>query len=113
MEENNLYIPSSIADNLPAMVRNELSKISAQKQEEFLEEFTRKKKSIGLGYLLWIIGWHYAYQKKWGIQILFLITFGGAFFWWFIDVFRIGTMIRDFNKDMAVDTLRNLRAISN
>ncbi len=116
MERANL-IPISIADNLPAMVRNELVKLPAQKQEEFIEEYRRKEKSVGIGYILWLLpllpfGWHYAYLRKWGIQILFWLTFGGLFIWWLIDAFRIPLMIRDYNKDIAVDVLRNLKSIS-
>ena len=112
MERANL-IPPSIANNLPAMVRNELVKLPAQKQEEFVEEYRRKAKSVGIAYLLWLLlGWHYVYLRKWGIQILFWLTAGGLFTWWLIDAFRIPGMIRDYNKDVAVDVLRNLKAIS-
>lgn len=112
MEQTNL-VPASIADNLPAMVRNELVKLSAQKQEEFVEEYKRKSKSSGVAYILWLLlGWHYVYFRKWGIQILFWLTAGGFFIWWLIDLFRIPGMVRDYNKDVAVDVLRNLKAVS-
>jgi len=51
MTENNLYIQSSIAHGLPAMVRNELAKLHAQKQEEFIEEYKRKSKSLPVAYI--------------------------------------------------------------
>ncbi len=112
MEQANL-IPPSIIDNLPAMVRNELNKLSAQKQEEFVEEFKRKTKSSGVGYVLWLLlGWHYAYLRKWGMQFLFWLTAGGLVIWWLIDAFRIPGMVRDHNKDIAVDVLRNLKVVS-
>mgnify|MGYP006904093515 CR=1 FL=1 len=78
--ENKLYIPSSIADNLPSMVRNELARLSAQKQEEFVEEYKRKAKSLGFAYLFLIIVFalHYGYLRKWGLQIVFWLT-GGDF----------------------------------
>ena len=113
MASNNLYLSNSIVGNLPAMVRNELAKLSSQKQEEFLEEYERKEKSIFVGYILWLLlGWHYAYQKKWGIQILFWITAGGLFIWWIIDIFRVPGMINNYNKDKAIEVMRNLRAIT-
>ena len=103
----------TIADNLPAMARNELVKLPAQKQEEFIEEYKRKAKSVGVAYILWLIGgWHYVYLRRWGIFILFWLTAGGLFIWWLIDIFRIPGMIRDYNKDIAIDVLRNLKAIS-
>jgi len=110
----NLFLPHSIKKNLPSMVRNELAKMEAIKQEEFLEEFKRKSKSIGLAYLflLIIFAAHYAYLNKWGIQILFWITCGGIFIWWFIDVFRIPGLVRNYNKDIATNVMRNLKAIS-
>lgn len=112
--ENLLYVSSSISDILPAMVRNELGKMSAQKQEEFIEEYKRKTKSIGFAYALWLfLGWHYAYTNKWGLQVLFWLTFGGFFLWWIIDLFRIARIVKNYNKDIATDVMRNLKAISN
>ena len=110
----NLYITPSVVKNLPSMVRNELAKMTAQKQEEFLEEFKRNSKSIGLAYLflLIIFAAHYAYLKKWGIQVIFWITGGGMLIWWFIDIFRIPGLVRNYNKDVATNVMRNLKAIS-
>ncbi|MDK2772132.1 MAG: TM2 domain-containing protein [Flavobacterium sp.] len=114
LTENKLYVPNSISGSLPSMVKNELAKMSAQKQEEFIEEYKRKKKSLGFTYVLWFfLGWHYAYTRKWGIQVLFWFTVGGLFVWWFIDIFRIPGMIKNYNKDVAMDVMRNLKAISN
>lgn len=112
--ENKLYVPNSIADNLPSMVRNELAKLSAQKQEEFVEEYKRKAKSIGLAYLLLIVVFalHYGYLRKWGLQIVFWLTCGGFGIWWFIDLFRLSGLVKGYNKDVATDVLRNLKAVS-
>lgn len=111
---NTLLIPTSIADDLPAMVRNELSRMSAQHQEEFIEEYKRKRKSLGVAYLfLLIMVWlHYGYLGKWGLQLLFWFTVGGFFFWWFADIFRLPGLIRSYNMDVATDVMRNLKAIT-
>lgn len=111
MEQVNL-IPASIADNLPAMVRNEVVKLPAQKQEEFVEEYKRKAKTTGVGYILWLVGWHYAYVREWGMQFLFWLTGGGFLIWWLIDLFRFPKIISNYNKEIATDVLRNLKAIS-
>jgi len=112
--ESKLYIQSSIANNLPSMVRNELASMSAQKQEEFVEEYKRKVKSVGLAYLLliFIFALHYGYLGKWGLQIVFWITAGGFGFWWLIDFFRTVGMVRSYNKEIAMEVMRNLKAIS-
>jgi len=113
MTEATNLIPPSISDNLPAMVRNQLVTLPPQRQQEFVEEYRRKAKSTGPAYLLWLcLGWHYAYLRKWGIQILFWISIGGLFVWWLVDLFRIPAMIRDYNKDISVDVLRNLKTLA-
>lgn len=106
-------VPPSIRDSLPAMVRSELAKLSAEKQGEFVEEYRRKAKSMGVAYVAWFfLGWHYAYLGKWGWQVLFWITSGGLVIWWIISLFLIPGMIHNYNKDVAVNVLRNMKAIS-
>jgi len=95
------------------MVRNEVSSLAAERQEEFVEEYRRKAKSGGMALFLWIFGLHYAYIGKWGIFLLFLFTMGGFFIWWLIDIFRVVGMVRNHNKDVAVDVLRNMKTIRN
>lgn len=112
-QENKLFIQSSIADYLPSMVKNELAKMSAQKQEEFVEEYKRKAKSVGIAYLLIIlIGMHYGYLRKWGLQVVFWLTAGGLFIWCLVDLFRIPGLVKNYNKDIATEVMRNLKAIS-
>lgn len=113
-QNNNLYISSSIAKSLPSMVTTELSKQSAQIQQDFLEEYRRKKRSVGVAYLLFLFlyGSHYAYMGRWGWQILFWCTGGGILVWWLIDLFRLKGMIRNYNKDVSIDVMRNLKIIS-
>lgn len=88
--------------------------MSAQKQEEFVEEFDRKTKSTLVAYLMmiFIIGTHYAYLKKWGLQLAFWFSAYGLGIWWIIDLFRVPGLIKDYNKDVASDIMRNLKAIS-
>ena len=108
-----LYIPASIADSIPSMVKNELKNLSAQKQDEFVEEYRRKQKSVGMAYLCWLVfGLHYGYVGKWGLQIVYWLTAGGFFVWALVDLFRIPSIINNYNKDTATDVMRNLKAIS-
>jgi hypothetical protein len=116
-EENQtgqLFVSQSVSNNLPSMVRNELATLPAQKQEEFVEEFNRKKKSLVLAYLflLVIFSAHYAYIGRWGMQVLYWITIGGAGVWLLIDLFRLPSVISTYNKDTAMDIMRNLKAVS-
>lgn len=108
-QEHKLYISSSFTDSLPSMVKNELVKMPKQKQEEFVEEYNRKAKSLGIAYLLLIIVFatHYGYLEKWGLQVVFWVTGGGFFIWWFIDLFRLPGLVKNYNKDIATDIMRN------
>jgi TM2 domain-containing membrane protein YozV len=107
-----VLIPASISDNLPTMVREGLGHLAVSMQEQFLEEYRRKIKSTGIAYLLWfILGLHYVYLGKWGLTLLMWLTLYGLLVWWFIDIFRIPGMVRNHNKDVAVDVFRTLKAI--
>jgi hypothetical protein len=95
------------------MVRHELLSLSLSQQEEFLEEYYRKIKSTGNAYCLWFcLGWHYAYLRKWGLQVLYWLSFGGFLMWAFIDLFRIPRLVDDYNKDVAISVLRDQKMIS-
>lgn len=57
-----------------------------------------KLKSTGTAYLFFLLlGAHYAYLGKWGLQILFWVTFGGAGIWWIIDLFTISGKVEKYN----------------
>lgn len=113
MSEVKLYIPGSIWDKLPGLVKSEVANMSPEKQGLFLEEYRRKDRSVGVAYLLWfIIGLHYIYLGRLGWQIFYWVTLGGLLIWTLIDLFRIPGMVRERNRDIAVDVLRDLKIIS-
>lgn len=60
-----------------------------------------KVKSTGVAYLFWfLLGAHYAYLGKWGLQILFWITLGGLGLWWIIDLFTMPGKVNNYNSDI-------------
>src|SRR5579875_2363541 len=95
-------LPAAVERDLPSLVRNQLASLSAQRQQEFVEEFRRKAKSPAIAYIAWLLlAWHYIYLKKIGLQALFWLTGGGIFIWWLVDAFRIPGLIREHNRDVA------------
>ena len=116
MSNSQLYISKSLANSLPSMIKNELINFSDMKQRDFIEEYKRKRKSIFLAYLFWfflnVLGLHYIYLRKWGLWFFYFITFGGVLIWWIIDLFRTYGMVSNYNKDVATEVMRNLKAIS-
>ncbi len=111
--EQKLIIENSIADNLPSMVKTQLATMPAAKQEAFVEEYKRKKKSIGWAYffLLICLGMPYGYLSKWGLQLVYWLTGFGFFIWFFILLFTLPSLVRNYNKDVALEVMRNLSVI--
>ncbi len=114
MEEKKLYVENSIANLLPSMVRGELANLPETQQAAFVEEFKRKKKSTGLAYffLLLCLGMPYGYLGKWGLQIVYWLTGAGFGIWFLILLFTLPGAVRDYNKDVAIEAMRNIKAIS-
>ena len=112
--EKELLINNSVIDNLPTMVKAELCKMSPDKQQMFVEEYNRKKKSVGLAYFFLIVclGMPYGYLGKWGLQLVYWFTGMGFFVWFVILLFMLPGMVGNYNKDVAIDTLRNLKTLS-
>ncbi len=110
-----LYIESSIADILPSMVKVTLSKMSEEKQSMFVEEFKRKKKSLGLAYFFLIIclGIPYGYLGKWGLQLVYWFTGAGLLFWFFYLLFALPGMVKNYNQDVASQVVRDLKIMDN
>lgn len=107
-------VDNSILDNAPLIVRAELSKCSAEKQQMFIEEYNRKKKSIGLAYFFLILCFSmpYGYLGKWGLQVVYWLTGAGFGIWFLVLLFMVPGMVRDYNKDVALNTLRNIKILS-
>ena len=58
-------------------------------------------KSTGTDYLFWfLLGAHYAYLGRWGIQILYWITLGGFLIWALIDLFTLSGKVNEFNASI-------------
>jgi len=111
--QNVLMIPREIADILPLVVKTELTKLPANRQEEFVQEYTRKMKKMGTAYLCWFIfGIHYFYLGKNSTQWIFWCTFGGIWVWWLIDAARLQNIVNDMNRDLAINVLRDIKLIS-
>lgn len=60
-----------------------------------------KIKSTGTAYLFWfLLGAHYAYLGKWGVQFLYWLTLGGFGFWALIDLFTMSGKVNTYNADI-------------
>lgn len=111
--ERPYFVPLDIDDELPSAVRRALKAGGTELQGDFMSEYRRRRKSAFVATLLWLLlGWHYAYFGKWGIQILYWLSFGGLLIWALIDLFRISAQTKAVNADIAIDVMKDLKAIS-
>jgi len=108
-----LDIENSIADALPSMVKEALSKLPVEKQGLFVEEYKRKSKS---GALMLVLAIFFPIQLfllgKTGLGIAFILTGGGFFMWWFVEIFLAIKRTRDFNEDLAKSIIRDIKIMS-
>lgn len=101
--------------NIPkeVLVQKALGNLAQDDRLIFEQSFQRKAKSTGVSYLLWLFfGLHYAYLGQWGMQFIYWLTGGGLFVWAFIDLFRIPSLVDSVNRDIAVQTLHDLKVAS-
>ncbi len=113
--EKNELVPTytNLEDELPATVREALSKLPPVLKNEFYEEYRIQNRQVGISYLLWLIpppfSCHYLYIRRRFTQILYFMTFGGAFLWWIVDLFRIPKIVEEDNRKTALAERRRAR----
>ena len=109
-----VFIDQSILDSMPSIVKGNLSTLSEMEQSMFVEEYNRKKKSVGLAYLchIFFFSCSYGYLHKWGLQILYWLTGAGVFLWFLIRLFTIPGSVRAYNQDVAIEAMRNVKLLA-
>ena len=109
-----LNVSSAMLDTLPSSLKQALAQMSEQQQAMFEEEYKRKMKPpMKMQLLAIFFPIHHFLMGKTGTGILFWITLGGFWIWWIIDMFAIGSRVRDFNEDIARTLLRDMKMMVN
>ena len=91
-------------ENLTPVVQAQFNELSEEGKMHFQIDFEDKKKSVGTSYVMMIfLGSHYAYLGKWGLCIAFWISllFVIGFFWAFVDLFRMKSIVNEYNNKLA------------
>lgn len=102
-------IPIDIQRELPFAVNAQVASLPEEVQREFLQEYRRRAKNIIIPYILhFFVPAHYLYLDKLVMQLLFWFTLGGLGLWWFIDIFRIPSLVKRRNAEIADEVLRDL-----
>lgn len=105
-------VPVSQYEELPATVKDALSRLPGLLREEFWEEYRLQSRHTAISYLLWLIpppfSCHYLYNRCHIRQILFFLTCGGLFIWWLVDLFRIPQLVQEENRKTARRILKKM-----
>ena len=106
-----MVLPSSLS----AAVANEVLKMPYLQQAQFIDEYRHRSRELAIAYLFHIFLFaHYGYLGRWGLQVAFWLTVGGAMIWWMVDIFRLPGMLREYNEWVALQLLQEMsgRAIT-
>lgn len=96
----------------PRSLRPMLDVLPYEAQRSLLADYRKRRKSLLFAYLAWLLlGWHYLYLRRVGLQFAFWLTLGGLLVWWLVDLFRVMPMVNRLNEDNARDLLVAYRAI--
>lgn len=97
---------------LPASVGNVVARMDPSQQAAFFAEYQKNKKSLVVAYVLVIcFATYYFYFRKPGMNILLWfasILFGIGTIWIFIDLFRMPSIRREYNANVARQALQTL-----
>ena len=105
------HLSASLRKQVPDAVLRKLEAMDESAQLGFAEEFSRKKKSPLLAFVLVNFGLHYAYIGRVWLSLFFIITFGGLGIWWFADLFRAPGMAREHNRSIGIQVLRDIQVL--
>jgi len=87
---------------LPPSVKNAKAGLTKDQQRAFNQELSRDSKSVVMAYVAWLLlGWHYLYLGRVGMQFAFWFTGCFLIVGWFVDFFRIPGMVKKHNDETA------------
>ena len=108
-----LDIDPKIADSLPTMVKSSLSKMKAEEQMMFQEQYKKKSKDMALMIVLAVI---FPIQlfllDKTGLGIAFWLTGGGFGIWWVIEWFLTPMRVKEYNESVAIRVMTEMKIMS-
>lgn len=100
---------SRTVNSLPPSIQHVVTQMDSQSQNAFFNEYESKKKKKSIGWIAWfLLGWHYLYVGKVGMQFAFWFTLGGFYIWWVVDFFRMPSIIRSANEQIARNAIQTL-----
>ena len=100
-----------IPNEIPAYIKDDIGSAEETKDhriQEFLRQYKSKARRKSTAQLLALLGFQYVYFNKPLILIVFWLSFGGMFIWWFADLFRMAGLVKQHNHDLAISLYNNI-----
>lgn len=81
-------------------------------QEKMYVLTAKRQKDTGISYLCWFFfGVHYFYLNKPLTNIIYWLTLGGLGIWAIVDLFRMSSMVREYNEESMQKTVNDAKFI--
>lgn len=107
-----LLIKESLLPHISPMMQAALSKMSIEEQSLFQSEFERKKRSTGwMMFFAIFFPIQLILMGKTGLWVIFLLTWGGLWVWWIVEIFLTPKRVREYNQDIATQIITNIKLI--
>lgn len=108
-----LQIDPTVADKISITIKQSISELSPQQQQQFCEEFKRKARNNGSMIALAILfPIQLFFLGKTGLGIAFLLTSGGCGIWWLIEIFMTAGRVQQYNDSLAYTIIQNIKLMS-
>lgn len=103
--------PEFVAE-LPSMVAAALEKMPLEQAEMFAEEYLRRRRRLlGMELLAIFFPIQLFFLGRVGLGIAFLLTGGGLYVWWLIEIFLTPRRVRDYNLELATEIMRDIKIL--
>ena len=109
-KNTSLIVRASDVKDLPFVVQAQLAELPEQAQQDFLYEYTRRKKEPAVAYVAHFATLSEGYLDNWTLQVLFWMSWFVLIgpLWWFINLFRMPGKVRKYNKKLAEKILKHI-----
>jgi len=97
---------------MPRSIQTAVESLPFEAQKDFNRDYRKRAKSIMVAYIAWfLLGWHYLYLGRVGMQFAFWFTLGFLIVGWFVDFFRIPGMVNRKNEDLSRELMSQYKSI--
>jgi len=97
---------------IPPSLQPVFQALPANTQSYVWRDYSHRRKSVLLAYILWpLLGFHYLYLGRIGLQLIYWLTAGGFGIWMLIDIFRIPGLVERKNEAILRELMAHYQSV--